>query len=467
MQTTTISTVGRALRRRHWLVWGSAVLAVALALGAAALRPPTYEATALLSVDESADATQGFDTAMQVDQFLTQRYVTMATSQAVLQAVCNKEGRGCSVAALGRQVRVTNAKSAGQLNVVADARTPATAARLANEVARAVVARNATLAQDLVAARRAYLQNQLNQLNSQIGQTLAQANAAEAAGRAGAGWVAQLTAEQTQYSNTYASLQNLDVQTAQMAGIISVQQPALPPARPADPNPLLYALVGGASGFVLGLLATLVAERMRSRVLYATELGEITGSPLVLDLSRRGRPGVSGPGGFLVQAGLARQPGDPRTLALVAASVGDRVDDVAVTLARNAAGEHRRVLVRLALGAGPGPTAPDDSSAVVVVPGTEGGPPPAPPAADEFDLTIYCALPPLYGAAQPWLELQTRTAILVATAGRTRLDEARLTADLLRHVGVEIVGAILLPRSRAARRAQPGHVPANVPVLER
>src|SRR2546427_3396699 len=86
-----LATVGKALRLRHWLVWGVAGLAGALALGAASTRTPTYQATALLAVDESQNVSQGFDIALQADQYLEQKYITLATSPAVLSSVCAEE----------------------------------------------------------------------------------------------------------------------------------------------------------------------------------------------------------------------------------------------------------------------------------------------------------------------------------------------------------------------------------------
>ena len=55
------STVGRALRHQHWLISSLALIAGGLALIAAFMRPPTYEATALLSIDESQQTNQGFE----------------------------------------------------------------------------------------------------------------------------------------------------------------------------------------------------------------------------------------------------------------------------------------------------------------------------------------------------------------------------------------------------------------------
>jgi capsular polysaccharide biosynthesis protein len=477
MHTTTLSTVGRALRRRHWLIWGAALIAAALALGVAAERPPTYEATALLSIDESADANQGFDVAMQVDQFLSQRFISLATSQAVLQQVCAQEGAGCDTATLARQVRVTTPKATAQISVVAGSRSPVVAARLANEVARAVVARNAQLVTALVASRRTYLQDQLNKLNDQITSALAQANAAEVAGRTGSAFVAQLTALQTQYAGTLTRLQDLDVQASQSAGVISLQQPATAPARPVDPNPVIYGPVGAATGLLLGLLGALLAERLRNRVVYANELGELTGSSLVLDLSRSGGGGVGSSGGFLVHVCLARHPDGPRALMLVAASPRDRVNDVAPALARTVAGQFGRVLVTLvpspAAGSTEvGETRAGDSSIVAALPGpAPAGALPARPPDEGFGLAIHCALPPLADPGAPWLRPTARTSILVATRGRTRLSEVRETTDLLRHAGVEVAGAILLPsRSKAVHRAlrgEPERSPSGAPAFER
>src|SRR2546427_8482819 len=91
MTVGPLATVGKALRLRHWLVWGLGGLAAALALGAASVRTPTYQATAYLNVDESQNVSQGFDIALQADQYLEQRYISLATSHAVLTRVCALE----------------------------------------------------------------------------------------------------------------------------------------------------------------------------------------------------------------------------------------------------------------------------------------------------------------------------------------------------------------------------------------
>src|SRR2546429_319907 len=251
------STIGRAMRDQHWLISGLALVGAGLALIAAFLRPATYEGSALLSIDQTQEAGQGFDVAMQTDQFLTQRFISMAGSQVVLNQVCSEEGPGCSTAALARQVRATTPRATGQVQVLADSSEPITAARLANEVADAVVARNQALADEASRTQRTYLETQLRQLNDRVTATLAQVQAAEAVGRTDTASISQLSLLQTQYASTYQRLQDLDVQRARQAGLLSVQQRAYPPGRPIDPDPLRYLVVGVAAGAVLGFLLVL------------------------------------------------------------------------------------------------------------------------------------------------------------------------------------------------------------------
>src|SRR5262245_51401131 len=111
MQSPPYSTLGRALRRRLWLIAVITLAAGAAAYEAAAVRPRTYEASALSSIDDRQAASQGIDAATQTDQFLAQRFISRATSRAVLQDVCAKEARGCDPVALARQVRVTTPKA--------------------------------------------------------------------------------------------------------------------------------------------------------------------------------------------------------------------------------------------------------------------------------------------------------------------------------------------------------------------
>src|SRR5215831_2626609 len=228
MSTAPITSVGRSLRRRAWLVVMITLGGAVAAYWASLVRPPVYEARALVSIDEGQSAAQGVDVAMQADQFLTQRFISMATSHEVLVAVCAKEGRRCDATALARQVKATTPRATAQLQIAADASSPATAARLANEVADALIARNAVQVDGELGPRRTLLSDQLKQEGDQLNQTLQQMAANDAAGRPNTTGAAQLTFLQTAYGSTFQSLQDLDLQRSQRLNMLSVQQRAIP-----------------------------------------------------------------------------------------------------------------------------------------------------------------------------------------------------------------------------------------------
>lgn len=441
------ATVGRALQHGHLLIWPTVLLAGALASVAALVRPPTYQATALLSIDESQSSTQGFDSAMQADQFLAQRFIAMGTSRDVLQGVCAREGGGCDPTELGHQVSVGTPRATAQLEITASASTPAAAARLANETADVLIDRNRAQVNAQLGPRRTSLQAELQQLKDQISQTLQQTTAAEAAGRSDAAGLAQLGFLQTQYSATYQRLQDVDAETSQRGDVLTVEQRAVSPRSPVDPDPVRYVAVAAAGGLVAGLLAALVAEWLRKRIDHPAELAQAVGTDLVVDLSRDRGADHSRQYALLARMAKARPAGRPRALTLVASTGSDHVNDVAVEIARVATGGREPVLVVPA--PEPGIVEWDEldggrSTALVVEP--EGGG--ARPPEEDIGVVIQCSPPPTEDPEMGRLDASSDRAVVVATRGRTRFGDARRTATLLRTFGVEIAAAVLLPAGR-------------------
>jgi capsular polysaccharide biosynthesis protein len=441
--TGPLATVGKALRLRHWLVWGMAGLAGALALGAASVRTPSYQATALMIVDESQNVSQGFDIALQADQYLEQKYISMATSQAVLRRVCAQQRNGCTATQLSKQVSATATKATGEIAITASAPSADGAAGLANAVAQATLAQNQTYVTASQASQRKLLQNQLDQINQQIAAAQAAITAAHNAvpPKSDSGPLAQLNLAQNQYQATYARLQDLDVQQAGLISGFTIEQLATPPARPADPDPVRYVGVGVVLGLVAGFLLALLAERFRDRVMDGAELAEVTGSELVLAVDYWEAPVVIGSYGLLSPGSLEEEVSGAQLL-LVAAAPDVPVDDLAMDLAEAAASEHRRVLV---VPSGPGRALREVNDRS---PGRQLQPRPR-SAARGADLTIRCASP----LARPslWLKPSAGPAVLVAVRNRTRFSEARRTAELLRHLGLDPVASVLLTRVAQGR----------------
>ena len=467
-----LKTIGRAVGRFHWLLWGMALLAGTLAFGATFVRHRTYEATATLTLYEANNTSQGFDLALQADQYLTQRFIALATSRPVLEQVCTTEGGSCDPVALAKRVQATTPRATGQISIIASSSSPAGAATLANDVANELVKRNRAEVDAALSPERTYLQNQLNSIDGSINSTQGQIQQIQNTGRTDASignalspLLSKLSLLQGQYANTYAKLQDLDVVAAQRAATLSVYEPAIAPSRPADPDPVRYVGVGVIGGLIVGFLLALLAERFRDRIEDGTELAEAAGCSIVLDLGGRADPTTAGPYGFLAQASLQGRQRDGRTLLLVAASVQDRVDSVAEALAKAASQVHHRVLIVPTSGLVDRPERreiPAGNGSMVVVGGL--GIPGRNPGStrnqgsrgvenshasrngDRFDLTIHCTLPPMADATTPWSRPAASAAILVATQGSTRFSEARRTAEQLRLVGIELAAAVLLPR---------------------
>jgi capsular polysaccharide biosynthesis protein len=389
-------SVGGALRRRHRLVWLPALAAIAVAGLLVAVLPPTYEATALLGLDEQQEAGLGFDLALQADQYLTQRYVAMATSPPVLDRVCRQTGPGCDAGALTRQVTAQATRAAGVIAVTVRARSAVQAARMATVVAQQVVAQNQAQAAATATPTRTYLRSQLDQLEKQQEAIQARLAAAQSSGQPPL--LAQLTMTQQQYTATYGRVQDLDVQQARLSSALLVRQTAPVPSRPADPDLVRYVLVAAAAGLTGGFLLALLADLLDRRVRDAGDLAAATGADVVLDADPRSA--ATECCALLLHAGGGG--GAPEDVLVVAASREDEAGAVGDDLARAASEMGRPMTVSVA----------------------------AAPTVDPRTL------------------LRARTAsaaIVVATRGRTAGADARRTAHLLRRAGADVRAAVLLP----------------------
>src|SRR5256885_127361 len=119
-----LKTVGSALRHRRAVFAIILLGCVALSATLALVRPKTYEATALLYVDERHNSSQGFDLALQAGELLSHHYIEMATSREVLQAACGASdgstpasGPPCSPDVLAGQVHAGTVRGTSLIGV--------------------------------------------------------------------------------------------------------------------------------------------------------------------------------------------------------------------------------------------------------------------------------------------------------------------------------------------------------------
>ena len=485
---TSLKTVNGAFKHFWWLLLLITVLGTVGAGYAAKLRQPTYQATATLSLDSTQSLGQGFDTALQSDTFLSQRFIQLASSRAVLQQACvTTKIKRCDPVSLAKQVSATNSRATGLIDVNVKSGSAGDAANLANAIVDEEVRQNRAQAEAMLAPTRNLLNAQLKQQDDRIQSIRSQiSNVQKAGGTEGtvanntAPLLAELSSAQTQYTATYTKLQDIDLQKDRLQNVLSIQQRAVPPPTPIDPNLPIYLAVGLAAGLLIGFLAALLAERLDDRIRDSGQLAEATGSHLVLEMPSASRnPGSAeqqereAASYALAHASmLVRQEG-VRSVLVVAATLGDQVDDVGLGLARAAADFGDRVLVLQSSagrsnGDGHGAkegsqraSALERTSQVVVEAVAKEDVGRELTSADGFDLIIACTPPPGYSSNAMSIVTSTDLAVVVATRGRTRFRDARWASELLRHTGVPVAGAIL--RARRGARMRPRLSPLREP----
>ncbi|TMD35968.1 MAG: hypothetical protein E6I81_04555 [Chloroflexi bacterium] len=430
-----IKTIGDSLRHRRVLI----ALVLLVCLGAAGalsvVRHKTYEASALLYVDERHNSSQGFDLALQAGELLSHHYIEMATSREVLNAAC-ADGDvaalvpNCSADVLTGHIRAGTVNGTSMISVTADARSPQAAAAIANAVANGLVAQDAQQVDQLLKPTRDYLDSELQRLDKAIAdarQALAAAPPNSPQAAAGLAYLNQLQGE---YDADYARRQDLAVEQFRLSGNLSVVQAAVPPTRPSDPDPLRYLAAGLVAGLVLGLLVALMVEYFDDRLLEPEQLGRAVGTDLVVRIPKA-PPHVSSPAPFaLAHANLLAGHRPLQTLLVTGATAGDPADAVAWEL---------------------GAAATEAGQTVAVIPTSASNGVPHP----EPDLTVIAAPSPETSSRVVRLASGGGFAIVVATAGSTRFRDAQRTAELLRRAGAQVVAAVLV--SKNAGHGSNGH----------
>ena len=401
------------------------LIALIVAGGLVMLKPRTYEASAVLFVDERHNSSQGFDLALQAAELMSHHYLEMATSREVLQAACTgpdastiPPGTPCDATVLTGHVRADTVRGTSLISVTVSTRSPEASAALANAIADALVAQDQQEIANLLGPTKTYLDSELQRLASAI--------QAEKSSLPPGGSSPALVALETQYSDTYARRQDIALEEYRLAGSLSVIQKAEAPSKPTDPDPLRYLLVGLIAGLAIALAAVLTLEYFDQRVREPEDLARAAGAPLVVAVPRARwrRPAETAHPYALAHAGLLAASPQLRRVLVAASSPRDQVDVAARGLAA---------------------AATEGGQVAVVVDGSDEE---AAHAAATHELKVIAAPSPEVSSRALNVAGSADLAVLVATAGGTRLADVRRTATMLRHAGTDVAVGILLPPTR-------------------
>lgn len=421
--TQPIKSLGNALRHQ----WRPAAIVLLsgllLAGGLVALKPRSYEATALLFVDERHNSSQGFDLALQAGELMSHHYLEMATSRDVLEAACLgpdassiPAGTQCSAAALAGKVRADTVRGTTEISITVSARSPTAAAALANAIADALVAQDQKEVAQLLAPTEQYLDSELQRLSDAI--------KAEKSNLPPGGTSPTLATLQNQYAATYTRRQDAAMEGFRLAGGLSVIETALPPTKPADPDPLRYMVVGLAAGLAAALVAALVLEYFDDRLREPEDLAHAAGTSMAMLVPRSASNGHAANHDrryVLAHASLLAAQPHLRRVLVAASSPRDESDAAAHGLAAAAVEGGQQAVVMGKLDLATRPVGPDE-------------------------LTVIAAPAPEVSSRALNVGRHADATVLVATAGATRFSEAQRTAELLRQSGAEVALGILLSR---------------------
>jgi capsular polysaccharide biosynthesis protein len=464
-ERAALKTITQAIRHRIYLLI-AIIAAFSLAAGAAAfIKPPSYQATALLYVDERYNSSGGFDLNLQAGELLSAHFIQTATSRSVLQRACSgtyfdtpdTSQYSCDATTLASHVSAATVKGTDWIGVSVTAGSAAESAALANAVARAMIDQNKADIAQLIGPSLDKLNSQLKDLDSQIQTEVATIDQLQKETPAGqqapiAGHQANLSLLETKYAGIYTQSQNLMIEEDQLAAALTLVQPAVPPTKPYDPNLLLYLGVGLVAGLCIGLLSVVLVDRYDDRLFEPEALSIAAGTRLVVVVAPRDSSALGGRSEpyALAHANLHAQHPHMTKVLVVAASSRDNVRPIAAGLGLAGVKAGQKVLV---VDAEANTYVMHQQSGrkgsrmtIVSAPSEVGGRLATEALADadgNYDLTIMSAPSPDSDPTAVSLARTADVAIVVATARSTRFSEVKRTADTLRLAGIHVAASIL------------------------
>jgi non-specific protein-tyrosine kinase len=300
----TLSQYVRTILRRAWLLVALPVLAVTGALAITQTFPPTYESEAHILVRpvqpiSSLDASSAGSTPDEVSR----TYAQMMTERPLLALVISDLKLQTTPDQLQAAIKVTPQPNTTVLKVNVQSSDPALARDIANKLIQDFVAQTRQIEQRQAAQYRTSVESQLNQLRQQIQteqgridqlQTKADQLQSQSTTKRGSSTTTsttlrpdeqtelanlqeQVTLDRSQYASIVHTESDIQVNVARAADNLVVLSPAVAPAAPISPKPMLNALLAALGGLALAVGLTLLLEHFDSSIRTDEQLVEHTG----------------------------------------------------------------------------------------------------------------------------------------------------------------------------------------------
>jgi non-specific protein-tyrosine kinase len=271
------------LRRWWWLLLAATLIAALSSFLATLRQPPIYQTLTTLMIGQVIADPNPTSGEFYLGQQLAENYAEIANREPV--RIATKQALGLNWLPDYRATALPNGQF---IEIVVTDTSPERAQAVANELANQLIARSPTGNQSDELERKAFIQNQLDNLQlqitttddeivqlrevlgemdsaRQIADTRSQLNALEA----------KLSDLQTIYSNLLANTQSGAINT------ISVIESAYLPTRPIGPYKMLIILLSAAVGLSLAIGAAYVLDYLDDTVKSPEDVDRLTNTPII------------------------------------------------------------------------------------------------------------------------------------------------------------------------------------------
>jgi polysaccharide biosynthesis transport protein len=310
-QPVDLRRYANALHRSRGLIAAIVVTLTGLVLALSLALPKTYTAKATILLDQSPEITAAADAERQLATIQT-----LLTTRGVLAAAARRLP-GESAETLAGKVQATVDPAANIIRIRASAANPRDAARIANAVAAAFLARQRSFELRRLEAARSRLVDAMTRLRGTPGSR---------------GEIALIRER----------LSEISVSEANAGSELQLADAARPPVSADSPRPLRNAVFAFVAALFIGVLAALVRERLSPRLAGAQELERLTGLPVLTEIPLAGR-GLNGPGASAEREsydalagviGLQLPPAEQHVLLVTSALADEAKEKVTAGLGR-------------------------------------------------------------------------------------------------------------------------------------
>jgi polysaccharide biosynthesis transport protein len=248
------------LRRRAWLMIACVLLAGGAAYLVSSALPKMYEAKVTLIVGQSLQSTSPDYNQLLASQRLSQTYADLVTTGPLLSRVIAQEGLDTTPDALRKLVKADAPRDSTLITITVTDPDPGRVASMANTIADELIAASPAISGRDSDVQR-FVDKDLQSAQQQIEQTQAeverlgglQVRSSDEENR-----LQLLQGRLVSLRQTYAAL--LQNSSTSGSNLLTVVDPASPPAEPASPRILLNTLLAALVGLMLAIGVAFLVE---------------------------------------------------------------------------------------------------------------------------------------------------------------------------------------------------------------